>query len=95
MNLKNVKPYVGLAQKQNAVLYGEDIIKEKISKVKVILVDANASTKYKERITTKFTGYPLFFIDNMEDAVHKDNVKSIAITQETLANAIIGLLKEC
>jgi len=93
MNVKNVAPYVGLAQRSNSVLYGEDIIAEKISKVKVILVDANASKKYKERLSSKFSDYPLFYIDNMEQAVHKDNVKSIAITQETLASVIIDILR--
>lgn len=90
---KNIAPYVGLAQRSNSVLYGEDIIKEKIEKVRVILVDANASSKYKDRLTSKFNGYPLFFIDNMEEVIHKDNVKSIAITQETLANMIISILR--
>lgn len=93
MNKKNVAPYVGLAQRANAVIYGEDIISEKIDKVKVILLDSNAPKKYKDRLLTKFSDYPLFVIDNLEEAVHKDNVYSIAILNETLANTIISILR--
>lgn len=46
----NIAPYIGLAQRANAVLYGEDIILERIKFAKVVLIDSDAceyQNKYK------------------------------------------------
>lgn len=88
-----IKAYIGLAQRANAVLYGEDIIFEKKRLAKVILVSSAASDKYKERIANKTFDCQTFVVDNLCEALHRDGVKSIAVTNEALANAIINILR--
>lgn len=91
--IDKTKAYIGLAQRANAVLYGEDIICEKLHLVKVVLVSSSSGDKYKERIAKRTADCPIFFVDNLCEALHRDGVKAIAVTNETLANAIIGLLR--
>lgn len=91
--IDKLKAYIGLAQRANAVLYGEDIICERLRLVKVVLVSSSSGEKYKERIAKKTADCPTFFVDNLCEALHRDGVKAIAVTNETLANAIIGLLR--
>ena len=80
----NIAPYIGLAQRANAVLYGEDIILERIKFAKVVLIDSDASDKYKERV---------YITANLKTALHKDGVNSVAVTNDNLANAIIEILR--
>jgi len=89
----NISPYIGLAQRANAVLYGEDIILEKLKYAKVVIVDATASDKYIARLQSKITNCPFFVADGLKEALHKDNVNAVAIINESLANAIIQLLR--
>ncbi len=93
MNEKKIFSYIGLAQRAGSVLYGEDIIAEKLRFAKVVLVDSGASDKYKERIQHRFGSCELFFLDNLTDAVHREEVKAIAITNDGLAKAIIELMR--
>lgn len=90
---EKIKAYIGLAQRANAVLYGEDIICEKKRLAKVVLVSSAATDKYKERIANKTFDCPTFVVDNLCEALHRDGVKSIAVTNEALANAIINILR--
>ena len=53
--MSKIGAYVGLAQRSGSVLYGEDIICEKIHLAKVVLVSSSASDKYKERILRKIS----------------------------------------
>lgn len=94
-NLKadNISPYVGLAQRAKAILYGEDIILEKIRLAKVVLIDADAPQKYAERLKSKIKTCPTFIARDLKGALHKDNVYAVAITNEGLANAVIELLR--
>lgn len=85
--------YVGLAQRANAVLYGEDIILERIKTAKVVLIDECATPKYKERLTNKIISCPVYATEQLRQALHKDNVNAIAVTNDGLANAIIELLR--
>ncbi len=93
MNEKKIFSYIGLAQRAGCVLYGEDIIAEKLRYAKVVLVDNLASDKYKERVQHKFGGCPLFILDNLADALHREGVKAVAITNDDLAKAIIDLMR--
>lgn len=88
-----IKAYIGLAQRANAVLYGEDIICEKKRLAKVVLVSSAAGDKYRDRIAKKMSDCPVFEVDNLCEALHRDGVKSIAVSNEALANAIISLLR--
>ena len=85
--------YIGLAQRANGVLYGEDIISERIRLAKVVLIDGGATDKYKERLTAKIKSCPTFTVDGLRQALHKDNVNAVAITNGELAKVIIDLLR--
>ncbi len=89
----NIAPYIGLAQRANAVLYGEDIILERIKFAKVVLIDSDASDKYKERLLKKIKGCPVYITANLKTALHKDGGNSVAVTNDNLANAIIEILR--
>lgn len=97
MKSQNVKDkfaaYVGLAQRANAVLYGEDIIGEKLKSVKLVLVSNEASEKYKERVLNKFCDKNTFVAEGLAQALHRDNVNAVGITNAELANAIIDVLR--
>ncbi|MEG1528944.1 MAG: hypothetical protein RR405_01205, partial [Clostridia bacterium] len=74
-------------------IYGEDIIVEKLRFVKLVLIDADASDKYKERLKKRCDGVETFEIENLGDALHRENVKAVAISNEGLASEIINLLR--
>ena len=88
-----ITPYVGLAQRANAILYGEDIILERIKLAKVVLIDAAATDKYKDRLKNKIKNCPVFITEDLKSALHKDSVNAVAVTNDGLANAIIELLR--
>ena len=88
-----ITPYVGLAQRANAILYGEDIILERIKLAKVVLIDATATDKYKDRLKNKIKSCPVFITEDLKTALHKDSVNAVAVTNDGLANAIIELLR--
>lgn len=88
-----ITPYVGLAQRANAILYGEDIILERVRLAKVVLIDATATDKYKERLKNKINDCPVFVTEDLKFALHKDNVNAVAVTNDGLANAIIEILR--
>lgn len=88
-----IKSYIGLAQRAGCVLYGEDIICEKKKQAKVVLVSSEASDKYKERILAKLSDRPVFVVDGLCQALHRDGVNAVAVSNDGLANAIISLLR--
>jgi len=90
---KKIFSYIGLAQRANDVIYGEDQIKEKIKFIKVILVDSNATDKFKERVLSKFNGNQVFIVEKLQQALHKDNVNIIGIKNDELSKVIINLLR--
>lgn len=86
--------YVGLAMRANAVLYGEDIITERIKLAKVILIDCEATDKYRDRLVNKTSNHcPVFTGVKLRQALHRENVNAIAVTNDGLAKAIIELLR--
>ncbi len=93
MNNNKLKSYIGLAQRANAILYGEDIIIEKLRFAKVVLVSSGASDKYRDRVMSKIKECPLFVTDGLQDMLHRDGVNAVAITNQNLADAIIDLLR--
>lgn len=92
MNTK-IASYVGLAMRSGNALLGEDIICERLSLVKVVLIDADAPEKYRERLKRKLDGIPVYIVDNLAEATHRDAVKALAVTNVNLANAIINILR--
>lgn len=92
-NFDKIVSYVGLAQRAGAVLYGEDVITEKQKLTKLVLIDTNAGEKYSLRLENKFGALPIFRLDGLREALHRDNVNAVAITNENLANAIIDILR--
>ncbi len=93
MNEKKIYSYIGLAQRAGCVLYGEDNIAQKLRFAKVVIVDSGASDKYKNRIEHKFVNCPMYVMDNLTDALHREGVKAIAITNDELAKAIIDFMR--
>jgi len=90
---KKLSAYIGLAQRAGAVLYGEDIICECLKFVRVVLIDERASEKYVQRLKNKIKNSPVYLIDSLCERLHRENVKSAAITNEGLAKAINDLLR--
>ena len=92
-DFEKVAAYIGLAQRAGAVLYGEDAIEDKFKTAKVVLVDNAASEKYTARIHKKFDALPVFELEGLRKALHKDAVNAVAVTNENLAKAIIDILR--
>ena len=88
-----IASYIGLAQRAGAVLYGEDAIEDKFKFAKLVLVDKDATEKYSARIHKKFDVLPVYTLEGLRKALHKDAVNAVAITNENLANAIIDILR--
>lgn len=88
-----LKSYIGLAQRAGGVIYGEDAMSEKKRAIKLILINSEASDKYKTRIKSKFADKPHFETHDLTEMLHRDNVKAIAISNDALAEAIIDLLR--
>ena len=90
--MSKIGAYVGLAQRSGSVLYGEDIICEKKNLAKVVLVSSTATDKYKERILKKMN-CPVYIVDGLGEALHREGVNAIAITNDNLAKAVVGVLR--
>ncbi len=92
-NFDKIVSYIGLAQRAGAVLYGEDIISDKLRSAKLLLIDSGAPEKYAARVEKRFNCLPTFKLEGLREALHRDNVNAVAITNESLANAIIDILR--
>lgn len=92
---KKVASYIGLAQRAGAVLYGYDLIAERLSKAKLVLIDSRAPQKFSQKLKAKCDGkqLPVFVIDKLKENAHKDNIYAISVTSDSLAEAIINLLR--
>lgn len=88
-----IKAYIGLAQRSGSVLYGEDIICEKKRLAKVLLIDSAAPDKYRQRVANKLSELPTYIVEELCKALHRDGVYAVAITNESLAQAIINILR--
>ena len=88
-----LKSYIGLAQRAGGVVYGEDSICEKKKQAKLLLIASDASDKYKERMLTKLSDRPVYVVDGLCEALHRDGVNAVAVSNDGLANAIISLLR--
>ncbi len=75
------------------ILLGEDKITEKLNTCVVVLIDENATDKYKERLIAKCKDTPVFVLDGVASAVHREQVLAIAITDSGLGNAILDNLR--
>lgn len=88
-----ITSYVGLAMRSGRILLGEDKITERLNSCVVVLIDENATDKYKERLVAKCKSVPTFVIDGVSSAVHREQVLAIAITDSGLGNAILENLR--
>ena len=96
MNLENrskISSYIGLAMRSGRILLGEDKITEQLRSCVVILIDENATDKYRERLMSKCESIPTFVLDCVSSAVHREQVLAIAITDSGLGNAILDNLR--
>lgn len=92
MNSK-ISSYVGLAQRAGNVVYGEDQIVEKLKNINLILIDDTASDAFKTRIENKCGQTETFVIDGLKNALHREQVFAIGITNAELAKAIKNQLR--
>lgn len=94
MKASEIASYVGFAQRSGAVIYGADrIITEKRAKPLVVLIDADAPEKFRSALKAKCKSTPCFEVEELPLATHRDNVKAIAVTDASLAGAIINLMR--
>ncbi len=92
MNSK-IASYIGLAQRAGNVVYGEDQIAEKSKSIKVVLIDDTATDAFKTRINIKCVQNETFVVDGLKNALHREQVFAIGITNAELAKAIINQLR--
>ena len=57
-----------------------------------MLVSSTATDKYKERILKKMS-CPVYIVDGLGEALHREGVNAIAITNDNLAKAVVGVLR--
>lgn len=93
MHASDIAPYVGFAQRKGSVLYGAERITEKRAKPLVVLADAAASEKFRAELKRKCAAVPYIEVEDLPEATHRDNVKAIAVTDASLAAAIINLTR--
>ncbi len=93
MSDNKLASYIGLAQRANAVLYGEDMIVKCKSSVKFVLASTSAPEKYLQRLARRLEGFEIFTVDGLCAALHRDGVYAVAITNDALASAIKNLLR--
>lgn len=93
MKGSEIAPYVGFAQRSGAVIYGADRIAEKPRKALVVLIDAAAGEKFKRELRSKCKDTPCLEVEELFLATHRDNVKAIAVTDKSLAGAILNLMR--
>lgn len=92
MNAK-AKSYIGLAQRAGAVLYGEDKIAECKKPFAVVLVDEGANEEYKSRLIKKCSDSPVFVVEGLREAVHREQVLAVGVTNAELGKAILDQLR--
>ena len=92
MNTKKIETFIGFAIKSRNIAFGEDNIKV-AKKQALIIVDADSSDKYKERIN-RFAKAEVIEIPDLSNLAHRENVHSIAILDENLANGIKQSIEE-
>lgn len=85
--------YIGLAQRAGAVLYGEDIIVENKSKVKIVLIDSSANEKYIARLKTRLADRNIYVIEGLKGALHRAEVNAVGISNDSLASAISAIVR--
>lgn len=90
--MNKISTYVGFAIKARKVLIGQSTIKSnKIKQIYCILVCASASenlVNLANNVANKFS-CEVITINNLEEITHKQGLKIIAITDESLGMAII------
>ncbi|MBR6779154.1 MAG: hypothetical protein IKM43_03325 [Clostridia bacterium] len=89
--MNKIKSYVGFAIKAKKVVIGQSLIKRTTQKMMCILLDATASQNLKDLATNVASkqGCALILVENLQDMTHINDLKIIAITDESLGNAII------
>ena len=94
MQRSKLATFVGFAVKSSSVLFGEEAAGRHPAAVKVALVDAEAPEKLKSRIAGHIgESVPRFEVERLSELVHRDNVKTVGITDKALADAVINLLR--
>ena len=93
MQSQKIDSYIGFAVRSGDVIYGLDSFPAAKGKIKLILYDAQTGGAAIRKLKTFCERENLTAIrckgGYISHAVHKDNVKLIAVTSESLAKAIL------
>ena len=96
MNKTKILSYVSMAQRARKLLTGTDMIIEKIKKDNkgIIIVAEDASKNTKKTLKNKASTYntkilEVFTIDELSDAIGKENRVAVYVEDEGFKNAII------
>lgn len=86
--INKVKTYLGFSIKSGSIIFGYDNIVKKINKAKLILLCSSANEKIEFNI--KKLNKPTFKLKSvtLTELLDRDNVKVVAIANESLAKAI-------
>lgn len=94
MTNSKLATFVGFAVKSRSVLFGEEAIGRHPDRVCAVLTDADAPDKLKSRVSGHIgESVPRFEVEGLAELVHRDNVKTVGITDKALADAVINLLR--
>ncbi len=93
MHASEIAPYVGFAQRKGSVLYGAERITERGARPLVVLMDSAAPEKFKSKLAANCKNTPCAEVEQLPLATHRENVKAIAVTDPSLAAAIIDLMR--
>lgn len=88
-----IQSYIGLAMRSGRILLGEDKITEKLNSCVVVLIDQNATEKYKDRLVARCNKVPTFVLEGVTESVHREQVLAVAVTDSGLGNAILDNLR--
>lgn len=87
--INKIKTYLGFAIKSGSIIFGYDNVIKKINKTKLIIVCSTANEKTLLNIN-KLNKPTLKLKNNtLSEMLDRDNVKVIAVANESLAKAIL------
>jgi Ribosomal protein HS6-type (S12/L30/L7a) len=92
-NTSKIASYIGFAARAGKIIFGADLITKRGKRHKVIVLCDTASDNTKKQLSAYAdkTGTPLRTLMDITvgDILKRPNCKAIAVTDESLANAII------
>lgn len=88
---------IGIARKANMLLYGDKLIKSiKAKSIKLVVITNDASQRSKKHLISQceYYGVTYLMVDDgksLSQAIGKENIKVIGITDEGIADKILKI----